>query len=516
MNYTAVKTACIIGAGVAGLTTAKALQGAGVSCKVFERNDRIGGVWTDGYLDFGVQVQKELYEFPDFPLPRDTPNFTPGPDFQRYLESYADHFGIRDRVQLGVTVDELEQNEDRTGWRVTFSQDGEQTTRAFDLVVICVGLYSNVPYMPVLQGAEDFAGEAMHVSDLKSADQLEGRRVAVVGYGKSATDAVLAAEKHAEAAHIVVRKLHWPIPRRLAGVLPFKWGLLNRLTSTVIPPYKSPTALERRIHSLGRPLVWLFWRVVELLLTVQCRLWSRFGTRQSLVPDAPVEIDAFSEAAMLPQPGFFNKVRSGRIDLRQATIERLLPEGAELSDGSTIDVDTIVFGTGWRSDYSFLSPDIQTRLGFEDDGAYLYRQILHPGVPRLAFVGYAATVSNTVAYSVQAQWLAALVSGQHSLPSAAEQLEEIACLRDWKRQWMPFSHARAARLLVHMQHYLDELLSDFGANPLRKRGVLAPLAEVFAPYQPSDYRDVVANDRSTSECRPVIRSRQTAGLARQH
>ena len=35
-------------------------------------------------VDFGVQVQKELYEFPDWPLPESAPNFTPGPVMQQY------------------------------------------------------------------------------------------------------------------------------------------------------------------------------------------------------------------------------------------------------------------------------------------------------------------------------------------------------------------------------------------------------------------------------------------------
>ena len=62
-------------------------------------------------------------------------------------------------------------------------------------------------------------------------------------------------------------------------------------------------------------------------------------------------------------------------------------------------------------------------------------------------------------------------------------LTEIQQLKDWKRRWMPFSSARGARLLLHMLYYHDELLRDFGANPLRKRGILAPLKELFVPYQ---------------------------------
>ena len=79
MTLQDVKRVGIIGAGVAGLATAKALLAEGLDCTVFERAERLGGVWADGYSNFGVQVQKELYEFPDWPLPSDTPNFTPWP-----------------------------------------------------------------------------------------------------------------------------------------------------------------------------------------------------------------------------------------------------------------------------------------------------------------------------------------------------------------------------------------------------------------------------------------------------
>ena len=55
---------------------------AGARLHVFERRPTLGGVWANGYLNFGVQAQRELYEFPDWPLPADTANFTPGPAFK--------------------------------------------------------------------------------------------------------------------------------------------------------------------------------------------------------------------------------------------------------------------------------------------------------------------------------------------------------------------------------------------------------------------------------------------------
>jgi len=83
-------------------------------------------------------------------------------------------------------------------------------------------------------------------------------------------------------------------------------------------------------------------------------------------------------------------------------------------------------------------------------------------------------------------------------------LAEIAELKVWKRGWMPFSAARGARLLLHMLYYHDELLRDFGADPLRKRGILVPLKELLVPYQPSDYRTIVAGDWESSDGRAEV------------
>ena len=83
-------------------------------------------------------------------------------------------------------------------------------------------------------------------------------------------------------------------------------------------------------------------------------------------------------------------------------------------------------------------------------------------------------------------------------------LTEIQQLKDWKRSWMPISSARGARLLLHMLYYHDELLRDFGANPLRKRGILAPLKELFVPYQPYDYRAIGAGNWEAAEGRTMV------------
>ena len=125
MHTSNINKIAIIGAGVAGLATARQLIAEGFDCTLFERNEVLGGVWSDGYLNFGVQVQRELYEFPDWPLPEDTPNFTPGPIIEKYLCDYADHFGISSKIRFNTRVTSLaEKDSPSPGWTITSENGG--------------------------------------------------------------------------------------------------------------------------------------------------------------------------------------------------------------------------------------------------------------------------------------------------------------------------------------------------------------------------------------------------------
>jgi dimethylaniline monooxygenase (N-oxide forming) len=495
MNTVNSKKVAILGAGVAGLATARSLLGEGFECTLFERNSILGGVWSDGYLNFGAQVQRELYEFPDWPLPAGTPDFTPGPTILDYLTQYADHFGITPNIRFNTRVTGLRKaGSSNDAWTVTWEDGDNQKSEDFDHIAVCMGLFSNQANIPEFPHRRKFNGKVFHSSLLKSSAQLQDKRVAIIGYGKSASDAALESAKIATKTHIVFREPHWPVPQKLAGILPFKWGLLNRLCSTLIPAYQETTPVERAIHGIGKPLAWFYWRVVETLFYFQCRLGSRFGTRVSLVPKLPIEIDAFGESTQIPKPDFFRFARNGKIDLHHSGVDSFTPEGLRLANGETLNLDTVILATGWKTDFGFLSGDIWEQMDPGDDGFYLYRHIMNPNLPGLFFIGRAATISSILTYSLQARWLADLLTGKLVLPEVENMNQNIARMKAWKQSWMPFSPARSARLIAHTQHYHDELLKDLGENPLRKTGFFAPLKELIFAYQPSDYASIVSGE----------------------
>jgi dimethylaniline monooxygenase (N-oxide forming) len=225
-DFAGVRNVAIIGAGVAGLQTARQLVEAGIDCTIFERADSVGGVWRENYDDFGLQVPKGLYEFPGFPYPQDQDwdLFPRGAQVQHYIESYAEAHGLMRLIRFGTTVQGLEPLMGKRGWAVRFKREGTLVLEEFDYCVTCTGMYSSVPHLPRHKGAECFKGEILHSCTFMDKEQVKGKKVVVVGGGKSAVDNAVSAAKAGASSTLVYRDAHWPVPRYLLNLIPFQWA----------------------------------------------------------------------------------------------------------------------------------------------------------------------------------------------------------------------------------------------------------------------------------------------------
>ena len=111
------KKCCIIGAGVAGLTSIKHCLEVDIEPTCFEKDEDIGGLWNyhdeakDGfpslYKSCRINTSKEMTCFSDFPIPKEFPNFMHHTDFKRYLDMYADWFKLRKYTKFKVCKDSL-------------------------------------------------------------------------------------------------------------------------------------------------------------------------------------------------------------------------------------------------------------------------------------------------------------------------------------------------------------------------------------------------------------------------
>lgn len=474
-----VKKIGIIGAGVGGLIAAKTLLEEGFDCEILEQKSSLGGVWDNGYHSLRLQLPKESYEFLDWPMPASYPRFPSCDQIVSYLNSYARHFRIFRRIQFDCHVDKFTRKSGQEGWLLEChdAKRNERFEKAYDFVVVCNGLYSS-PRTPKFPNQEKFEGRIVHSSLFQDPELAQNSNVVVIGFGKSALDRAEDAVQRAKQVTLVFRQAHWPIPQKFLGMLDSKY-MISRFVAAFLPLYQHPGKWEKRLHKFGGWLVWSFWRLMELVLRFQFRLGSA-GT----LPGSRLERDLFT-GDFVASPTIYKLIHEGAIRVERASVERFTANGIELSNGESVLADTVVLGTGWEYDSSFLPDECQSLL--EEDGLYLYRHIVHPDVSRTAFVGLASTFNNSLSDYLEARWLVALLKEEIKLPEREQMLREIEKMKTWKRKIMPAQRSRASLLQLHVLHFHDELLRDLGIEWRRKRHALA---ELFGAYLPADYKEV--------------------------
>src|SRR6185503_3698511 len=122
----------IVGAGASGLAALRALTAKGLDATAYERGGAIGGVWTledrptAAYRSLHLITSRARTEFAEFPMPDGTPDYPARDDVGRYLEAYADRFGLRERIRLGSGVRRARRR-DGGGWELEL-EDGETAT----------------------------------------------------------------------------------------------------------------------------------------------------------------------------------------------------------------------------------------------------------------------------------------------------------------------------------------------------------------------------------------------------
>lgn len=478
----------IIGAGFSGLATARHLRDFGHDVTVFEKVHDVGGVWSTTRLYPGVSTQngKDTYCLSDFPMPKHYPEWPSGQQVQAYLNNYADQFQLKPLIRLSTPVTRAAQGADGR-WSVTFKPEGgSEETAGFDFLAICNGIFST-PVVPDFPGAEAFragGGTVCHSSEFLKLDDARGKHVVVVGYGKSSCDVAVGLIEAAASMTVVARELIWKMPKKLAGVLNYKYLFLTRLGEGLFP-YITLKGFEKFLHGAGRPVRNSMLGSVQAVIARQLRL-KKLGA----LPRGSFERIARSTVSLVTD-GFFDLVARGRIAIKRDTaIEQLIVEGgrryALLKTGEKIAADIVICGTGWRQEVPFLDADLQSRILDSRGNFRLYRCILPTGVRNLAFNGYNSSFFSPLSAEMGALWIAAYLGGGLSLPSEPEQLAQTDRRLRWMEERTEGKHARGTNIIPFSMHQVDELLADLNLSI----GPVQRFMEWQMPVKPGSYARV--------------------------
>jgi len=480
------KSVGIIGAGVAGLVSAKVLKRDGFDTTVFEKESTIGGVWAESRAYPGLRSNnpKEAYAFSDFDYPESADEFPTAGQIRSYLQSYAEHFDLNPHIRLETEVLSVSRqnegsNDSDPGFRVKvrpLSDPGETEVHNFDFVVICNGVFSE-PYIPDIDGRERFDGTVLHSSQFTGPELIEDKKVVVVGAGKSALDCATAAAPHAESATLLFRKPHWMIPRYF-GNTRVDDLLFNRFSEKIFPAYHNATNTQKIMRALAFPLIWLWRKLVSFIVKREAKIPDH------MVPEVPVTSGIENNGIGAE---FYQVLqKNGSLSTKRAKIVSFSDHNKlQFDSGEEIDTDVIIFATGWNQDVSFLDDELRRQIRW-DGWFQLYRHILPPEEPGMGFIGYASSGNAPLTSEISAHWLSQHFRGELKLPDPEEMEVEIDRVRRWTRK--VFLRRNEGYFIgAYVSSYIDELMSDMGLETRREDNFLD---EYWGPGWGKRYRGV--------------------------
>lgn len=287
----------VVGGGQAGLGTGYRLREAGVEFVIVDDRERTGDVWRGRWRSLVLFTPRRFAALPGLPLPRSTDSYPTREQLADYLEQYAAEFSLP--VVHGTRVTAITHDGDAF---VAETSRGSVRARA---VVIATGPFQ-YPRIPRVGARLDTSVAQLHSSAYTCADDLPHGSIAVVGGGNSAAQLAveLADSEPARRVTMVAPQQPWFIPERILGLTVY-WPL--KLLGILSSPAES--RISRYIHSRGDGIL---------------------GTEAK------------------------RAVRAGRLALRTSRVVDARARSLVLADGSTLEVDAVLWATGFRTHYPFV------------------------------------------------------------------------------------------------------------------------------------------------------------------
>ena len=214
--------AVIVGAGFGGLYMLHRLRKLGLNCRVFEAGSGVGGTWYwNRYPGARCDVESMQYSYAfDESLQQSwswSEFFAGQPEILQYANHVADRLDLRRDIQFdtrvtGATFDEAAHN-----WTVR-TDNGDVVTAHY--CVMASGCLSTAR-KPAFPGMDLFTGKTYHTGHWPHEGvDFAGLRVAVIGTGSSAIQAIPVIAKSAKHLTVFQRTPNFSIPSRNGAMTP--------------------------------------------------------------------------------------------------------------------------------------------------------------------------------------------------------------------------------------------------------------------------------------------------------
>jgi hypothetical protein len=402
----------VVGAGCSGLVTLKYLLDSFPTGEVtcFEKSHSVRGVWGDQRPDFVSTSTKYTTQFSCFrkwdagvTSERNYEEFYRGSEFGDYLDEFAAHFNLKERIRFGIEMRTLERTDEN--WILHLAANGQEERQNFDAVFLCTGLANQKA--PLVTAS---------IPVTENPESIRGKTVVVVGGGESAADVAnhLARPEHNNTVFLSLRSGMRVSPRYhpIRGV-------------------PSDFLRNRLLLSFGKGARnWVGERFVTFRIRFDRLLarWFPHLQRTRLNPDDQaralrrewdLKLKARAKGGLFnvfhnKSDDFLDAVAEKRLDIIGPPVDEQWREYYDFERESTLTLtpDLLVFSTGYHSRLGDLSGG---RIHLKD----FFLGCAHVDLPNLFLVGFARPIIGNIPSisEMQALYTVGLLAGRHQLPA---------------------------------------------------------------------------------------------------
>ena len=463
--------AVIVGAGFAGMYMLQRLREAGLSVRVFERGDGVGGTWYwNRYPGARCDVESLEYQYGFSDEIQKgwtwTERYAAQPEILRYQNYVADKLDLRRDIQFETRVSAASYDAQSGLWAVETDRGDKLSTRFCIMATGCL----SAARLPDFEGIADFAGKWYHTANWPHEGvDFTGKRVCVIGTGSSGIQSIpIIAE---QAAHLTVfqRTANFTLPADNRPLAPdeitktketliadrerarqTRAGIICFDYNEALAEDMTPEALEQELAARWTQGGFAFLGAFgDLMMRKEANdIASDFARAQMrarvVKPEIAEKLVSYDHPIGVKRlcldTGYletFNQPNVELVDVRETPIERITKAGIRCG-GKEYEADAIVFATGFDAmTGAILGVDITGRNGEKlrekwAAGPRTYLGLGSAGFPNLFFItgpGSPSVLSNMIVSIEQhVDWItdciSKLTSGNIRSIEATKQAED--------------------------------------------------------------------------------------------
>lgn len=428
----------VLGGGFSGILAGVALRKAGVDdfCNIDHAGD-FGGVWYWNRYP-GIQCDNDAYCY--LPMLEEmgfmpSQKFSNGSEIYQYCQQIAERFKLYDNALFHTLIQGLRWDAQINRWRIKTDKGDDIRAR---FVIMANGLL-NIPKLPGIPGIHEFKGKMFHTArweydysggsyENPVLDKLADKRVAIVGTGATAIQAIPKLGRYAKHLHVLQRTPSTVDIRRNPPTDP-DWA------KSLEPGWQEQrianfqhAAVEGQLAPGEPDLVEDFWTEIsrnmaaefeaegwpELTLEqfmerremMDFRVMERLRRRVESIIEDPATAEALKPyyRFLCKRPlsneeylETFNRPNVSLVDVSESRGVERMTETGFIHQGKEYKIDCMIFASGFE-----VTSDLDRRWGFDEvtgrDGLSLYEhwgegyKTLHGmmthGFPNQFFIGY--------------------------------------------------------------------------------------------------------------------------------